>query len=110
MRIININPSIVYFTHSRIRQRFTGCGKLLQETLAELREDQSKIQDIPKIKVIYDDERDAYYSMNNRRLWVFKKLYDEGLVKEIPVYFERIKENSKMRKNQYSLVAKVDKK
>lgn len=108
--IININPSIVYFTHSRIRSQFTGCGKLLMETLSELRSNPNKVIEIPKIKVMYDKERNTYYSMNNRRLWVFKKLYDDGLIKEVPVYLEPLKKNSKMKNNQYSLIAKFDKK
>ena len=108
--LMNINPSIIYFTHSRIRNRFTGCGKFLQDTLDEIKNDLSLLNKIPKIRVIYDPERNTYFSMNNRRLWVFKRLYDEGLLREVPVHFEKMKKDSKMKHNQYSLIAKVDKK
>lgn len=107
MIVTKINPSIIYFTHSKIRQRFTGCGKLLEETYQELSSNPLLIDRLPKIKVIYDPEKDIYYSMNNRRLWVFKKLYNENKISEIPVYMEKIKANSKMKNNQYSLIAKV---
>ncbi len=109
MMIINLNPSIIFFTHSRIRSRFTGCRKMLQETLEELRNNPKLIENIPKIKVVFDNTKKTYFSMNNRRLWVFKRLYNEGMIKEIPVYLESMKKNSKMRHNQYSLVAKIDK-
>ena len=43
---------------------------MIEETYKEIIEGTTKIDDIPKIKVICDGER--YYSMNNRRLYLFK--------------------------------------
>ncbi len=43
--------SDIYFTHSKIREKFTGCGKTLHETLQELLDKKITIYDIPRIKV-----------------------------------------------------------
>lgn len=106
MSSTSLNPSIIYFTHSRIRKQFSGCGKMISQTLSDLRFNPKMIENIPKIKVIYDHQNDRYISMNNRRLYVFKKLYEEGLIKEIPVYLE-INTKSKLGKNEYSLNARL---
>jgi hypothetical protein len=110
MKIINLNPSVIYFTHSRIRQQFTGCGKMIMDSLQECLENPSQILKIPKIKVIYDQEGNRFITMNNRRLFLFKRLQKEGKLDEISVYLEYLKPNSKMMFNTYSLVAKIDKK
>lgn len=104
---MELRPSEIYFTHSKIRGQFTGCGKRLEETLQELIDGTTKISDIPKIKVIVDPETGKYFSMNNRRLWVFKQLEDRGLLATVPVTMERMKPKSKMRNNTYSLTAKI---
>jgi hypothetical protein len=79
---------------------------MLSQTLSDLRYNPKMIENIPKIKVVYDKEKDKYISMNNRRLFIYKKLYNEGCIKEIPVYLE-INKNSKIRNNEYSLKAKI---
>ncbi|KAL4484833.1 hypothetical protein ABPG74_020010 [Tetrahymena malaccensis] len=101
----DLDVGVIHFTHSKIRGQFTGCGKMLEETLKEIKEGTTKIDDIPRIKVIYDGNR--YYSMNNRRLWVFKQLHAEGLLKTVPVYLEAEKATSKLKNNTYSLQAKI---
>jgi hypothetical protein len=109
MKIINLNPSNIYFTHSRIRQQFTGNGMMVMDSLEECIKNPTQIKSIPKIKVIYDQKSDRYLSMNNRRLWLFKRLQQEGKLESIPVYLEYLKPNSKMWYNTYSLVAKLGK-
>lgn len=89
----DLEISLIHFTHSKIRGTFTGCGKTLEATLKEIKEGVTKIDDIPRIKVIFDGSR--YYSMNNRRLWVFKQLEAEGLLKTVPVFLEAEKPTSK---------------
>lgn len=49
----SIKPSDIYFTHSTISGKFTGCGKFLDETLNEIITGVTAIEDIPKIKVFY---------------------------------------------------------
>jgi hypothetical protein len=76
--IIDIDPEIIYFTHSRVRPFFTGCNKRIEQTLDEIREGVTKISDIPLITVISNDGN--YFSLNNRRLYLFKTLKKEGLL------------------------------
>jgi hypothetical protein len=107
--MVLINPSEIYFTHSKINQRFSGCRKLLSDTLNELIQDITKIKIIPKIKVFYVKHQNGiikYYSENNRRLWVFKKLYQLGLIETIDVRLEE-SHNPNYLKNTYSLEAKI---
>jgi len=67
-----VDPDIIYHTHSKIRKRFSGCNKTLDETFQELKNREISITDIPIITVYFDGEH--YYSQNNRRLWLFTPL------------------------------------
>lgn len=107
MTKVFLNPSVIYFTHSKIRNKFTGCGKMLLDTYQELSKNPDLINKIPTIKVVFNPYTKEYFSMNNRRLWVFKKLYEENKVKEIPVIVEQMKENSRIKNNKYSQFAKL---
>ena len=80
---IEIDPSIVYFTHARIRSTFSGCGRKVEETLDEIINGKLKPADLPFITVMYDGS--VYYSLNNRRLWVLKQCKERGLVDHIRV-------------------------
>lgn len=103
-----LKPSQIYFTHSNIRNRFTGCNKLLHETLDEIINMKTSINDIPKIKVYYVIKNgEIYYlSENNRRLWLFKELEKLEKLTTIEVRLEKTT-NKKYMKNQYSLNAKL---
>lgn len=103
-----IKPSDIYFTHSTICYKFTGCGKLLDETLNEIITGVTRIEDIPKIKVFYTCQNGIvkYFSENNRRLWLFKKLQGLGLLDTVNVRIEPTN-NKKYIKNIYSLEAKI---
>lgn len=76
--VITINPDIVYFTHSRVRPQFTGCNKVISDTIQEIVDGHTKISDIPLITVIENDGN--YFSLNNRRLFMFKELSKLGLI------------------------------
>ena len=99
-----LSPDIIYFTHSRISNKFTGCCKKLEETLNELIIGKISINDIPKIKVYFSNGK--YFSENNRRLWVFKQLFILGKIKTINVRLIRTTD-PKYIKNTYSLTAKL---
>jgi len=103
-----IKPSDIYFTHSIISYKFTGCGKLLDETLNEIINGITSIEDIPKIKVFYTCQNGIvkYFSENNRRLWLFKNLERLGLLDTVSVRIEKTN-NKKYIKNTYALEAKV---
>jgi len=106
--MVEINPMIIHFTHSKICERFTGCGKLLQETVDEIKCGETLIDSIPKIKVFYihTDCGIKYFSLNNRRLWVFKTLYSMGIIKNIVVRLEKTTD-TKYLTNKYALKAKI---
>jgi hypothetical protein len=104
---IELDPSIIRFTHSKIRNRFSGNQMLIQDTLQQLRNGEIPIGNIPKIQVM--QIKGEYYSMNNRRLYCFKELNKEGLLDKITV---RIKQANKKEQDKYtpercSLTAKL---
>jgi len=57
--MVLLNPMLIYFTHSKINERFTGCSKLLSETLNDILTKKITIDSIPKIKVFYT-KKDGY--------------------------------------------------
>ncbi|KAI8893702.1 hypothetical protein BC833DRAFT_607522 [Globomyces pollinis-pini] len=103
-----IDPTTLYFTHSKIREKFSGCGKYLTETLQEILDGKTKVSDIPKIKVL-NDGNGRLYSMNNRRLWVFKELKAKGFLDTIVVDLKVAKSKSEKRlgNSDLSLQAKL---
>jgi hypothetical protein len=102
-----LKPSQIFFSHTKISSRFTGCSKKLTETLHELIDCKTSIDTIPKIKVFYwqVNDKTKYLSENNRRLWVFKQLESKGLLNQISV---RLVKSTKPKHiiNTYSLTAK----
>ena len=109
-QITILKTSDIYFTHSIISYKFTGCGKMLEETLNEIITGITSIESIPKIKVFYTYENGIikYFSENNRRLWVFKQLEKLKLLDAIEVRLEKTN-NKKYIKNTYALEAKIKK-
>lgn len=75
---IRVDPVSVYFTHARVRPIFTGCNKMIEETLQEIINRVTKIDDIPMITVLESDG--CLFSLNNRRLYLFKELAKRGLL------------------------------
>ncbi|AYV75230.1 MAG: hypothetical protein Terrestrivirus1_104 [Terrestrivirus sp.] len=111
MSLTEIDPDIIYFTHSRIRQRFTGCNKTLDETLNEIKNNVISVHDLPRITVYYDNKSDAYFSQNNRRLWVYKYCKKNNLLNNsnntIGVLIKPMPLNKKYSKETCSLNAKI---
>ena len=103
--LIEIDPETVYFTHSKIRKQFSGCGKLLQETLNEIVAGRTAIEEIPRIRVIFDGAR--HYSMNNRRLWLYKELKKLGKLTVVKVELRNAETTSEKRLGQQTLSLKA---
>lgn len=103
MSNIEIDPDIIYHTHSKIRNRFSGCGKLVEDTLKEIISGKTKIDDLPMITVEYDGKN--YYSLNNRRLYVIKQCKKIGIIKTINVRVKKVNQNKYI--NTYSLFGKL---
>lgn len=96
--IIRINPAIVYFTHSRVRPFFTGCNKRIEETLEEILSGRTRVDQLPLISVIENDGH--YFSLNNRRLYLFKELLKLGILTEVEgvmVYLKPALERERLR-------------
>jgi len=82
---MTIDPDRIRFQHSRIRPYFSGCGRGVKETLDQIRNKEISASDLPNMQVLMGpDEMDGkgpwYFGLNNRRLWVFKKCKEEGLL------------------------------
>jgi len=77
---IDIDPSIIRFTHARIRPYFTGCGKKIEDTIQEIVDGITTVEDLPLITVIENDGE--YFSLNNRRLYTIKHFQGLGLLKK----------------------------
>lgn len=92
---IKIDPSVIFYTHSKIRKRFTGCSKLIAETYDEIVSGATLITDIPLIRVIYSNDR--YFSLNNRRLFLFKELQRAGKLMEVEVELRQPTSKSEIR-------------
>ena len=73
-----IDPKEIRFTHSRVRPFFSGCGRSLESTIESIINKEITIEDLPMITVIKNGN--FYFSLNNRRLYVFKFLRDSGFL------------------------------
>lgn len=93
--IIEVDPSQVYFTHARVRPVFTGCNKRIEETLQEIVEGRTRIQDIPKITVLNNNGH--LFSLNNRRLYLIKQLHSMGLLRTVAVQLKEATDKEKAR-------------
>ena len=109
--MIMIDPARCRFQHSKIRPYFSGCGRSVHETLENIIEGKTKISDLPPIQVLVgdkgmdDDKGPWYFSLNNRRLWVLKRLREEGHLEKfgnkVAVRVRRPK--SQQEKERYTL-------
>ena len=80
--VADVDPALIRFTHSRIRPLFSD-GREVRATLADILAGKTQVSDIPMLAVIMVDGE--HYSMNNRRLWVFKELRARDFLQTIPV-------------------------
>lgn len=109
MSVIAVDPSVIYFTHSRIKPHFS-IGKPILDTYMEIETGRIAVSDIPMITVYYIDGK--YYSLNNRRLFLFKLCQSNGILSNqtINVICKEVPSSriiSQFRKNTYSLTAKL---
>jgi len=81
--VVELDPQCIYFTHSRIRPYFTGCGVRVLETLSRVEEGRMCISELPLITVL--ENNGFYFSLNNRRLFVLKALREKGIIDTVRV-------------------------
>ncbi|KAJ8318159.1 hypothetical protein KUTeg_003250 [Tegillarca granosa] len=83
-----LKPSEIRYTQDSVSNTFGNYGsyanRLIGESLDDLLLGYCNVSDIPTIKVI--NINNAWYSADNRRLWVLKKAEELGKCTEIPVY------------------------
>eukprot|EP01001_Neometanema_parovale_P010933 NODE_7175_length_786_cov_89.306184_g6936_i0.p1 GENE.NODE_7175_length_786_cov_89.306184_g6936_i0~~NODE_7175_length_786_cov_89.306184_g6936_i0.p1 ORF type:complete len:192 (+),score=15.30 NODE_7175_length_786_cov_89.306184_g6936_i0:117-692(+) len=78
-QFIEVDPADVYFSHSKIRPLFS-CGRAVTQTLDDIQNGTLRVEDLPKITVITTGKDEHFYSLNNRRLWLFKQCRTLGLL------------------------------
>ncbi|OWF55761.1 uncharacterized protein LOC110455930 isoform X2 [Mizuhopecten yessoensis] len=85
--MLTLRPSEIRFSQESIRNVFHEKKKHadthIGETLDALLTGKCKISEIPPITVVYMNEN--WYTADNRRLWVFRKLEELGQCTKIPV-------------------------
>ena len=74
-----LKPNDVKFTVKRIPSRFDN-GTLLKDLLEDLKSGKIVSKDISAAEVVWDSDRWEWYSLSNRRLWVFKELEKVGKI------------------------------
>ncbi|KAL6042499.1 H/ACA ribonucleoprotein complex subunit 1 [Balamuthia mandrillaris] len=105
---MEVSPARIRFAHSRIRPVFSGCGRRVEDTLADIREGRTRVEDLPLITVVTvnseekgkgkkEEEEPWFFSLNNRRLYVFKRLYEEGLLEKVRVRVRPMQEHERTR-------------
>ncbi|CAN0447961.1 unnamed protein product, partial [Ectocarpus sp. 8 AP-2014] len=85
--MLDVDPRHVRYAHSKIKPHFSGCGRTIEQTLGEIREGKTRPSDLPMITVLLgppdpavdggqqqqqQQHQQCFFSLNNRRLFVFK--------------------------------------
>lgn len=107
--VVQLDPSLIYFTFSRIRPLFS-CGRTLHSTLEQIMNGTLTPQDLPLL-CVFTDGAGRYYSQNNRRLYIYKQLQEEGKLRTVPVRLRPLPQTKRMSHkyspSKCSLTAKV---
>jgi len=110
----DLDVSLIYFTHARVRPFFSGCGRRLEDTLDMIWCGDMSLDKLPQITILFNTMHDGqvyYFSLNNRRLWVLKELHARGYF-EGKLHTVRLKEALPRERERYtidrcSLTAKI---
>ena len=81
-QLVLVKPSEVCFTRHILEPKFDN-GIPLMETVTQLQNGEILSEDIPLIEIVWYYEKSAWYTLDNRRLWVFKELEKLGEVVRI---------------------------
>ena len=96
MSLTQVNPSDIFFTFPRLRPKFS-CGRRVQDTLDSILSKKLRAEDLPSINVLVDPATGHMFSLNNRRLYVFKALQAEGRLDTIPVRMKPVPQTKRMK-------------
>ena len=93
--MLELKPSDILYSQDSISNQF-HCGiRYIGDTLDQLLIDSSYVQRIPNIQVV--ERNGTLFSMDNRRLWVFKKAEELGRLETIDV-----KQTSSFNRNKFT--------
>ena len=79
---MRLKPSEIFYSQDSISNKFNN-GDTIDSTLNECRYNSFKVALIPNIRVCQKNGR--WYTLDNRRLWIFKRLEEEGRITDIEV-------------------------
>lgn len=77
-----MKPSEIYYSQDSIKEKFDN-GHTIYSTLSVCKKHQYVINKIPRMRVCKKDGK--WYTLDNRRLWVFRKLEADGHIKDVKV-------------------------
>jgi hypothetical protein len=84
------DPLIIRYTESKIRPRFSGCNRSIDETIENILNHKINLDDIPCITVVTGLDGNLY-TINNRRLYVLKYLRNCNFIGEGDTIKMRVK-------------------
>jgi hypothetical protein len=92
--IVWVDPNEIKFINNSISQKFKD-GSTIHDLLRQLRNGTTDVSEIPIIRVV-DLDQDGLWSLDNRRLWAFKKASLESIPVKIVIgdlhFFDRVNE------------------
>lgn len=80
MEEVELDPQEIRFTHNTVYPAFKD-GRRLNDTIDGLRQGFIQIEDIPKIRVVFF--KGCYWSLDNRRLLVFKVFFFRSYITHV---------------------------
>lgn len=96
MSLTDVDPKEVFFTFSRLRPKFS-CGRRVQDTLDAILDNKLRAEDLPPISVLLDPATGHLFSLNNRRLYVFKSLQAAGRLDTVPARVKSVPQTKRMK-------------
>lgn len=82
---IYLSPAEIGFSQDSIAWRFY-CGRVVNDAVSSIRYGSMRATDFPTINVVRRiGGKFPYYSVDNRRLYVFRVLFKMGYLQQIPV-------------------------
>ena len=82
--MLELRPSEVFFSQATIKDHFRPGHRSIYKTLEQCINDPCTVDYIPKITVCRRDGK--WFTLDNRRLWVFRQLEAKGLLSSISVF------------------------
>lgn len=69
----------------------------MEDTLNAIRNNSLRVEDLPHINILLDPKTEHMFSLNNRRLYVFKTLQGEGKLDTVPARIKTVPQTKRMK-------------